>query len=99
MINFVAINRSNPSIIMMFRNITERVAALAAALVTASMAWGAPVTPEQALARLARPDAPARVKGNGNAMRLTHTFKTSDTPSAYVFARSEEHTSELQSPR
>lgn len=71
---------------MMFRNITERVAALAAALVTASMAWGAPVTPEQALARLAGPDAPAKVKGNGNAMRLTHTFKTSDTPSAYVFA-------------
>lgn len=63
-----------------------RIVATAVFFITTSAAWGAPVTPEQAFARLAGANGPAGAKGCGPRMRLTHTFKTSDAPSAYVFA-------------
>ncbi len=63
-----------------------RIVATAVFFITTSAAWGAPVTPEQAFARLAGTNGPAGAKGCGPRMRLTHTFRTSDAPSAYVFA-------------
>lgn len=63
-----------------------RIVATAVFFITTSAAWGAPVTPEQAFARLAVANGPAGAKGCGPRMRLTHTFRTSDAPSAYVFA-------------
>ena len=72
----------------MLNSIVNRVSALAAAFVMATAAWGAPVTPEEALNRLAETDGPMKARSTGAGMRLVHTFRTADTTaaSAYVFA-------------
>lgn len=72
----------------MLNSIVNRVSALAAAFVMATAAWGAPVTPEEALNRLGETDGPMKARSTGAGMRLVHTFRTADTTaaSAYVFA-------------